>query len=204
MQLETANYLIRGVSPFLLWMTTSISVGSAHTLCIMSPAAFQQQKWASAPQRENKTTHTLKLPSSWLRDPAMGQRKMERRKGGGCGESSVESPGAVSRSYTRSDRQQTQFTKRHLFHYSNALWLITSWPVCEMTATYSPVNRKICTCSIWGVEEPGSGGWGGRKGEREKTGENPRNTAFWQGRPVLVEGVWWATVFRLQVQRPQV
>lgn len=107
---------------------------------------------------------------------------MERRKGGGSEESSVESPGAVSRSYTRSDRQQTQFTKRHLFHYSNALWLITSWPVCEMTATYSPVNRKICTCSIWGVEEPRSGGWGGRKGEREKTGENPRNTAFWQGR----------------------
>lgn len=89
---------------------------------------------------------------------------MEEERGGG--ESSVESPGAGSRSHTRGARQQTQFTKRHLFHYSDALWLITSWPVCEMTATYSPVNRKICTCSIWGVGEQGNGGRGGRKGEQ--------------------------------------
>lgn len=47
--------------------------------------------------------------------------------------------------------QQTPFTKRHLFHYFHALWLITSWPICEMTATYSPVNHKICTCSVWAV-----------------------------------------------------
>lgn len=96
---------------------------------------------------------------------ARGPRDGPEEKGGGrrrAGGSSVEPPAAVSRSHTRGARQQTQFTKRHLFHYSNALWLITSWPVCEMTATYSPVNRKICTCSIWGVGEPRSGGWGGR------------------------------------------
>lgn len=83
-------------------------------------------------------------------------------------------PGAAGRSHTRSARQQTQFTKRHLFHYSNALWLITSWPVCEMTATYSPVNRKICTCSIWGVGEPGSGAAKGK----EKRQEKPQKSRF--------------------------
>lgn len=83
-------------------------------------------------------------------------------------------PGAVKRSQAHRDHQQTQFTKRHLFHCSSALWLITSWPVCEMTATYSPVNRKICTCSILGVGEQRRGGWSWGKGssqrEREKAG----------------------------------
>lgn len=63
-----------------------------------------------------------------------------------------------SRSHTHSVQQQTQFTKRHLFHYSDALWLITSWPICEMTATYSPVNHKICTCSVWAVGSQRSAG----------------------------------------------
>lgn len=86
-------------------------------------------------------------------------------------------PGAVKRSQAHRDQQQTQFTKRHLFHCSSALWLITSWPVCEMTATYSPVNRKICTCSILGVGEQRRGGWsggggGGTKG-KEKRQEGP-------------------------------
>lgn len=96
----------------------------------------------------------------------------DREAGGG---GSVESPGAVRRSHTRGARQQTQFTKRHLFHYSNALWLITSWPVCEMTATYSPVNRKICTCLIWGVE---SGVWRLGWGERgaAKGRDTPQKT----------------------------
>ena len=60
-----------------------------------------------------------------------------------------------------------------------------------MTATYSPVNRKICTCSIWGVGElgvEGAGGKGSSQGEREETGENPRNNAFGQDLVVLVEG----------------
>lgn len=48
-----------------------------------------------------------------------------------------------------------------------------------MTATYSPVNRKICTCSIWGVRAA-CGGWSGRQ---EKRGENPRNKSFWQDDP---------------------
>lgn len=69
-----------------------------------------------------------------------------------------ESPAAVGRSHTQSVQQQTQFTKRHLFHYSDALWLITSWPICEMTATYSPVNHKICTCSMWAVGSKSSAG----------------------------------------------
>lgn len=165
MQLETANYLIRGVSPFLLWMTTSISVGSAHTLFVMSPAAFQQQKWAREGITEGKnknsqdTNTQVALLLAW--GPRDGPEEDGEKEGRG---SSVASPGAVSRSHTRSARQQTQFTKRHLFHYSNALWLITSWPVCEMTATYSLVNRKICTCSMWGVGAQRSGGWGGRKG----------------------------------------
>lgn len=101
----------------------------------------------------------------------------EGREGQGEG-SRAESPGAVGRSHTLGARQQTQFTKRHLFHYSNALWLITSWPVCEMTATYSPVNRKICTCSIWGVESrawrlewEARGTGKGKEKRREKTQE---------------------------------
>lgn len=93
-----------------------------------------------------------------------------RKTGGGAG-SSMEPPAAVRRSHARGARQQTQFTKRHLFHYSNALWLITSWPVCEMTATYSPVNRKICTCSIRGVGEQRSGAAKGKEKRQEKTQE---------------------------------
>lgn len=148
-------------------MVTSVHVGSAHPFFVTLPAVFQQQQQrARAAQGKTKIvkTQTLSLPSFWLRNPEQGRRKMEKERGGG--ESSVESPGAGSRSHTRGARQQTQFTKRHLFHYSDALWLITSWPVCEMTATYSPVNRKICTCSIWGVGEQGDRGRGERKGEQ--------------------------------------
>lgn len=78
-------------------------------------------------------------------------------------------------------QQQTQFTKRHLFHYFDALWLITSWPVCEMTATYSPVNRKICTCSMWAAGSKRSAGelWGedgeGRRGERHRRSTRKTN-----------------------------
>lgn len=100
-----------------------------------------------------------------------GARARQRRGGGAVWNGLEQWVGALL---------QTRFTKRHLFLYSNALWLITSWPVCEMTATYSPVNRKICTCSIWGVgeqgEEAGAGGrGGGGQGEREKAGGNRRN-----------------------------
>lgn len=157
MQLETTNYLMRGVSPFLLWMTTSINVGSAPSLFVRSPAASQQQKWANQGSRgKTKTvnTQTRKLVQPLAQEPREEQGNTEKDRGRGC----VEAPGAVGRSHTRGARRQTQFTKRHLFHYSNALWLITSWPVCEMTATYSPVNRKICTCSIWGVGEQRRGG----------------------------------------------
>lgn len=88
-----------------------------------------------------------------------------------------ESPRAVGRSHTHSVQQQPRFTKRHLFHYFDALWLITSWPVCEMTATYSPVNRKICTCSAWAAGSERGAGRGERmeRGDREKgTGGAPR------------------------------
>lgn len=137
-----------------------------HVASSFSVAAAAAEMSQGSTEGKTKTvkTQTLSLPSLWLRNPEKGQRKMEKERGGG--ENSVESPGAGSRSHTRGARQQTQFTKRHLFHYSDALWLITSWPVCEMTATYSPVNRKICTCSIWGVGEQESGGRGGWKGEQ--------------------------------------
>lgn len=106
------------------------------------------------PHRGGKTTTPVKTQTVKSAQPLAQEAREgleEGREGQGEG-SREESPGAVGRSHTRGARQQTQFTKRHLFHYSNALWLITSWPVCEMTATYSPVNRKICTCSIWGME----------------------------------------------------
>lgn len=97
--------------------------------------------------------------SPWLR--------YRRRRGGGGWEELLQ---AVGRSHTQSVQQQTPFTKRHLFHYFDALWLITSWPVCGMTATYSPVNRKICTCTIWGVGSQRVAGGLGR-GEREGKGK---------------------------------
>lgn len=136
-------------------------------------AAAEMSQGSTEGKTKTVKTQTLSLPSLWLRKPEKGQRKMEKERGGR--ENSVESPGAGSRSHTRGARQQTQFTKRHLFHYSDALWLITSWPVCEMTATYSPVNRKICTCSIgeWASRggEGGLGGKGNSQGGREKTGK---------------------------------
>lgn len=110
-------------------------------------------------EKQKQPSHSQVSPAS-----GSGEGPKADREGQGEG-SSVESPGAVGRSHACGARQQTQFTKRHLFHYSNALWLITSWPVCEMTATYSPVNRKICTCSIWGA---GCGGWSGRPGEQPR------------------------------------
>lgn len=129
-----------------------------------SSAAAEMSQGGTEGKTKTIRTQTLELPGLWLRNLEKGQRKMEKERGR---RSSVELPGAVSRSHTRRARQQTQFTKRHLFHYSDALWLITSWPVCEMTATYSPVNRKICTCSIWGVGKLGGEG-GGRKGEQPR------------------------------------
>lgn len=93
--------------------------------------------------------------------PGLSSAEQGRRRGG-----REESPRAVGRSHTHSVQQQPRFTKRHLFHYFDALWLITSWPVCEMTATYSPVNRKICTCSVWAAGSERGAGSGGRM-ERE-------------------------------------
>ena len=47
-----------------------------------------------------------------------------------------------------------------------------------MAATYSPVNRKICTCSVWGVESrawrlewEARGAGKGKEKRREKTQE---------------------------------
>lgn len=144
-------------------------MGLAHALlCHVAssfPAADVSQGTTEGETKTGKT-QALWWPRFWLGDPELGQRKAEKereRRG-----ERVEAPGAVGRSHTRSAGQQTQFTKRHLFHYSNALWLITSWPVCEMTATYSPVNRKICTRSIWGVGEQRRGGRGGREGGRPR------------------------------------
>ena len=130
-------------------------------------------------------TQTLKSAQPLAREAREGPE--EGREGEGEG-SSAESPGAVGGSHTCGARQQTQFTKRHLFHYSNALWLITSWPVCEMTATYSPVNRKICTCSIWGVRAA-SGGSSGRQGEQTggKRKEEETQEIRFSGKTIPVE-----------------
>lgn len=106
----------------------------------------------SAREREEK--QTSKHTNTWCE---LSPWLSNRERGGGRG-GWEESPGAVGRSHTQSVQQQTQFTKRHLFHYFDALWLITSWPVCEMTATYSPVNRKICTCSMWAAGSKRSAG----------------------------------------------
>lgn len=114
-------------------------------------------------------------------------RRGEEEGGAGAG------PGRSRGSRARAARQQTQFTKRHLFHYSNALWLITSWPVCEMTATYSPVNRKICTCSIWGVGEQRRRGGRGRGG-----GVQPRGKR--KGRGHLGERSLWGEPSTGQVE----
>lgn len=167
---------------------------------VLSPVPSQQQKWAKAQRERTKTVKTQGL--KWAQPLARGnpekdQRKI-RKKGGGAG-SSMEPPAAVPRSHARGARRQPQFTKRHLFHYSNALWLITSWPVCEMTATYSPVNRKICTCSIRGVGEQRSGAAKGKEKRQEKTQEI---TFSGETALILLAGIWWETVFRLGVQRP--
>lgn len=129
------------------------------------------------------------LPSLWLRKPQRGWRKAEKARGRGAARNRLEQSVGHTHTHTRGARQQTQFTKRHLFHYSNALWLITSWPVCEMTATYSPVNRKICTCSIWGME---SRAWrlewearGAGKG-KEKRWEKAQEIRF-SGKTIMVE-----------------
>lgn len=143
------------------------------------------------PHRGGKTTTPVKTQTVKPAQPLAQEAREgleEGREGQGEG-SREESPGAVGRSHTRGARQQTQFTKRHLFHYSNALWLITSWPVCEMTATYSPVNRKICTCSIWGME---SRAWrleweARRAGKgKEKRREKAQEIRF-SGKTIMVE-----------------
>lgn len=174
MQLETANYLLRGVSPISAvndyisnWRCSSLTL--PH---ITSHSVAAQVSQAST-QKGNKTVRTQALqPARPLTGGPTEAPEQGRERGGGAVWNGLEQwVGALL---------QTRFTKRHLFLYSNALWLITSWPVCEMTATYSPVNRKICTCSIWGVgeqgEEAGAGGrGGGGQGEREKAGGNRRN-----------------------------
>lgn len=149
-------------------MTTSVSVGSAHPLFVTLPAVFSaaaeiSQGSTGENKKQSRHKHSV-CPASGSGIQRRARGRWRKKRVGG--ENSVESPAAGSRSHTHGARQQTQFTKRHLFHYSNALWLITSWPVCEMRATYSPVNRKICTCSIWGVGEQGNGERGGRKGEQ--------------------------------------
>lgn len=145
-------------------------------------AAEVSQGSTEGKSKNSQDTSTQVSPASGSRTQRRARGRWER-KGGGAG-SSMEPPAAVRRSHTRSARQQTQFTKRHLFHYSNALWLITSWPVCEMTATYSPVNRKICTCSIRGVGEQRSGAAKGKEKRQEKTQEimlsGEQSWSYWQ------------------------